>query len=142
MGELFAAASDPHRQLEWDAVTLRRVEMLTDGPVSAGSRVRGTFRGFGTVDYEYVAYEPDRTFAHLARLPMGTMRHTFAFEPAPGGTVMVQVGELDPNLVGRIGRPIVARVLRHRFATIAAELDRYLRATGTSRFDAGPARGD
>jgi Polyketide cyclase / dehydrase and lipid transport len=128
VADVFAAASDPVRQLEWDAVTLRRVEMLTDGPISTGTRVRGRFRGFGTVDYEYVAYEPDRTFAHVAGLPMGTMRHTFTFEPTTEGTVMIQLGELEPNLLGRAAAPVVARVMRHRFATIAAEIDRYLRA--------------
>jgi uncharacterized protein YndB with AHSA1/START domain len=138
VGDVFAAASDPLRQLEWDAVTLRRIEMLTDGPLSTGSRVRGTFRGFGTVEYEYVAYEPDRTFAHLATLPMGTLRHTFTFEPTTEGTLMSQVGELEPNLLGRAGAPVVARVMRHRFGKIAAEIDRYLRASQPPPADAGP----
>jgi len=39
---------------------------------------------------------------------------------------MTQTGELRPNLIGRIGRRIMARALRHRFETIAVEIDRYL----------------
>jgi hypothetical protein len=126
-GEVFATAADPFRQLEWDPVTLRRVEQLSDGPLAVGARYRGTFRGFGVLDYEFVEYEPDRRFAHLARLPMGELRHTFEFGDGPDGTTLTQVGELRPNLMGTVASPLMGRILRRRFQVIAAEIDRYLR---------------
>ena len=123
---VFATAADPLTQLRWDPVTLRGVEKINDGPLGLGARYRGAFKWLGSIDYEFVEYEPDRRFAHLARLPMGTLRHTFSFELAERGTEMTQTGELRPNLIGRIGRRIMARALRHRFETIAVEIDRYL----------------
>ena len=45
---------------------------------------------------------------------------------AAGGTRLTQVGELRPNLVGRLFAPFMLRMLRKRFRTIADELDAYL----------------
>jgi Polyketide cyclase / dehydrase and lipid transport len=132
VARVFAAAADPFTQLEWDAVTLRRVEQLSDGPLGPGARYRGTFKGLGVVDYEFAVFEPDRRFTHLARIPMGELEHAFIFEAAPDGTRLRQVGELRPNLLGRLGAPVMRRMLEHRFHTIAIELDRYLRRTNAS----------
>jgi hypothetical protein len=123
---VFAAASDPERQLEWDAGTLKSVQALTPGPLGKGSRYRGQFKGFGTVEYEFAAFEPDRTFAHEARMPLGTMRHTFTLEPTSEGTRLTQLGALAPNALGRLAAPLASRMLRKRFRLIAAELDGYL----------------
>jgi hypothetical protein len=128
---VFAAAADPFTQLEWDAVTLRRVERLTEGGLGPGARYRGTFKGLGVVDYEISAYEPDRRFTHVARIPMGELEHDFVFEAVDGGTRLHQAGRLRPTLLGRLGAPVMRRMLEHRFRTIATELDRYLRRDGT-----------
>jgi hypothetical protein len=126
--ELFQAAADPERQLVWDSGTLKSVEKLSPGPLGRGSRYRGGFKGFGTVVYEFAEFEAPRRFAHLARMPMGEMRHTFTFEPANQGTRMTQTGELRPNLLGRLMGPMIAWSLGKRFRTIADELGSYLAA--------------
>jgi len=126
VADVFDAASDPERQLEWDAGTLRSVEKLTDGPLAAGSRYRGDFKGFGTVDYEFSEFERDRRFAHQAKVKMGTMNHTFSFESSPHGTVVVQRGALDPNVMGRLMAPMIKRMFRKRFQLIGTELNNYL----------------
>ena len=125
---VFETAADPHKQLEWDPNTLKAVEKLTQGPLGPGARYRGSFKGFGVMEYEFPEFEPPRRFAHRARLPMGEVRHTFVFEPVPEGTRLTQEGQVTPNLLGRLLRPLMARRLRKRFRTIAAELDQYLRA--------------
>jgi hypothetical protein len=124
---VFAAAADPFKQLEWDPLTLRRVEQLTDGPLGLGARYRGTFKDLGVVEYEFAEYEVDRRFVHRSRIPMGVMLHTFAFEPVAEGTRLTQVGVLETNLMGTIGSPVVRRTLQHRFRSTAARIDRYLR---------------
>ena len=48
--EVFDAAADPQRQLEWDPGTLRSVEKLTPGPLGQGSRYRGDVKGSGVVE--------------------------------------------------------------------------------------------
>jgi uncharacterized protein YndB with AHSA1/START domain len=125
---LFAAAADPQVQLKWDAPTLRHVEKLTPGPLARGARYRGNFKGMGVVTYEFSEFEPGRSFQHVARMPLGEMRHRFTFEEAAGGTRLTQHGELRPNLVGRLLAPFMMTMLRKRFRTIADELDAYLAA--------------
>ncbi len=124
---VFATAADPFKQLEWDPVTLRRVEQLSDGPLGPGARYRGTFKGLGVVEYEYAEYEVDRRFAHRSRIPMGVMLNTFSFEAVAEGTRLTQVGELEANLMGKVGSPVMRRMLQHRFVSIAAGIDRHLR---------------
>jgi uncharacterized protein YndB with AHSA1/START domain len=127
---VFAAAADPFTQLKWDPGTLKSVDKLDPGPLGPGARYRGKFTGFGVVDYEYAEYEPSRRFTHLAMVKMGTMRHTFTFEPAASGTKMTQEGALEPNLLGRLASPLVARMLQRRFQTIATELASYFEHAG------------
>jgi uncharacterized protein YndB with AHSA1/START domain len=130
--DVFDAAADPQRQLVWDAGTLRSVEKLTDGPLAAGSSYRGDFKGFGTVDYQFSAYEPDRTFAHQAKVKMGTMTHVFSFEDSPDGTVVIQRGSLEPNAMGRLMSPMIKRMFRKRFQLIGTELNDYLASDGSA----------
>jgi uncharacterized protein YndB with AHSA1/START domain len=126
---VFRAAADPERQLEWDAGTLRHVERLGDTPLGPGARYRGKFKGFGTVEYEFVEFDEPQAFAHRARVPVGQMTHRFTFEPTDGGTRVTQVGELEPSVLGRVMGPMVRRMFGKRFRLIGDELDRYL-ATG------------
>jgi uncharacterized protein YndB with AHSA1/START domain len=123
---VFDVAADPELQLQWDAPTLRQVEKLTPGPLAQGARYRGNFKGFGVVTYEFAEFEPGRRFQHVARIPMGEMRHRFTFEQTAGGTQLTQHGDLRPNLVGRLLAPFVMNMLRKRFRTIADELAAYL----------------
>jgi hypothetical protein len=126
--EVFAAASDPLKQLEWDPATMKRVEKLTPGPLGRGSRYRAAFKVMGTVEYDFPDFDPPRRFSHRTRLPMGEMRHTFIVEPVPQGTRLTQEGELRPTLLGRLMQPLMARMLRRRFRTVAQELSEYLEA--------------
>jgi len=128
--EVFRTAADPFRQLDWDHQGMREVKALSLGGLKRGARYRGSFKGFGTVEYEFVEYEPDRRFAHLAKISVGVMRHAFTFQATPEGTRMTQVGELAPNLLGRIAGPVFKRKLKDRFRTIGDEMKRYLYAGG------------
>lgn len=129
--KVFAVAADPHTQLAWDAETLKRVEALTPGPLARGSRYRGVFKGLGTLEYEFTEYEAGRRFAHDSRIPMGHMRHVFAFEAVPDGTRLTQTAEVKPNLLGWMLRPVMARLIRTRFRVIGDEIVRYLARTPT-----------
>ncbi|HEY0071066.1 MAG TPA: SRPBCC family protein [Chloroflexia bacterium] len=124
--EVFPVAADPQTQLKWDPGTLKSVEKLTAGPLGQGSRYRGKFKGFGTMEYEFAEYEPGRRFAHLAQMAMGKMRHVFTFEPVAQGTRLTQEGFLEPNLLGRLMWPVMSRMLRSRFRLIASEVSQYL----------------
>ena len=127
---VFRAASDPFRQLEWDQGGMQRVEALTDGELRKGARYRGTFKGMGTVEYEFSEFEPNSRFVHVARIPLGVIRHTFMFSATPEGTRMTQVGELAPNALGRVAAPFMRKRLARRFAEVGNRLRRYLYAGG------------
>lgn len=60
---VFPVISDPQTQLAWDAATLRSVTKLDGGELARGSRYRGKFKGFGTVEYEFAEYQPNTRFA-------------------------------------------------------------------------------
>ena len=124
--EVFPVAADPQTQLEWDPGTLKSVEKLTPGPLGQGSRYRGNFKGFGTMEYEFAEYEEPRRFTHKTTMRMGKMRHVFTLEPVAQGTRLTQEGYLEPNLLGRIMWPMMSRMLRSRFRLIVSEVSQYL----------------
>jgi carbon monoxide dehydrogenase subunit G len=125
---VFPVISDPQVQLEWDAATLLALTKLDGGELAKGSRYRGKFKGFGTVEYEFVEYQPNTRFGHLAKIPLGKMRHSFTLEPEGEGTRVVQVGELDQNLLGKVMGGTFRKNIKKRFATIIDEVSGYLAA--------------
>jgi hypothetical protein len=132
---VFDTAADPKKQLEWDPKTLRSVEQVSSGPLAQGARFRGSFKGFGNVEYEFVEFDRPRRFAHRARIPAGRMTHRFTFEPVGDATRLTQEGSLEANLLGRLMGPFIRRSLAKRFRTIAAELDAFV--TGSNANVAG-----
>jgi uncharacterized protein YndB with AHSA1/START domain len=129
---VFAAAADTEEQLRWDRETLKSVEKLTPGQIGQGARYRGRFKGFGIVEFEFAEFEAPRRLAVLARIKPGEMRHTFTFETAGDGTRVSQVGELTPNLLGRLMAPMIRRMLAKRFHVIASELEAHLAGSGAA----------
>jgi hypothetical protein len=125
--EVFDIAADPYKQLEWDTGTLKRVEKLSPGPLGRGARYRGSFKGFGEVEYEFPEYEPGRRFAHHAVMKMGDMQHIFEFEAVPEGTRLTQSILVEPKGMGKLMAPFMRVMLRKRLREIAIELGHYLR---------------
>jgi hypothetical protein len=126
---VFGTAAAPNKQLEWDSAVMKSVEKLNPGPLAKGARYRGDFGRMGrNVEYEFEEYDPPRRFAHRTKSPMGTLHHEFAFQSSSGGTQLTQAGRLDPNLLGRLGAPLVKRLFRRRFQQISEELGQYLDA--------------
>jgi hypothetical protein len=123
---VFPVISDPQTQLVWDAATLRSVTKLDDGELARGSRYRGTFQGVRDRGVRV-----RRLPAELALRPPGedTGRHDASHDHARArgqSTRVVQTGELEPNLMGRILGGLVRRNLRKRFATIVDEVSSFL----------------
>lgn len=133
--EVFDAASDPEKQLKWDPDFTKSVEKLTAGPLARGSRYRGKFKQFGTVEYEFAEFERPKRFSHLTMMPMGEMSHILTFEQVPEGTRLTQEGRLKPKLLGRIMWPMMSRMLRKRFRTIVSEVDQYLSSSAPASED-------
>jgi uncharacterized protein YndB with AHSA1/START domain len=124
--EVFDVAVDPEKQLEWDAGNLKRVEKLTPEPLGRGSRFRGTFKGFGTVEYEYDELDRPRRFSHRANLPVGGAHHLFELAPAEGGTRLTQTIVATPKGLGKLVTPVMKPMIKRRIRTINAELKVHL----------------
>lgn len=127
--EVFEVAADPYEQLKWDPGTLKSVEKLTSGPLGRGSRYRGEFKGFGTVEYEYDEFEPGRRFTHHTLMKIGEVRHVFEFEAVPEGTRLMQSIVAEPKGMGRLMAPIMKVMMRRRLRVINSELRQYLLET-------------
>jgi hypothetical protein len=124
--EVFDAAADPFRQLEWDAGMLKSVEALGGEPLAKGARYRGKFKGMGTVEYDYAEYDRPRVFAHHSVISMGEMLHTLEFEPDDGGTRLTQRLSMQPTFLGRLMGPMMRSKMRSRLRSIPVQLTSYL----------------
>jgi uncharacterized protein YndB with AHSA1/START domain len=108
---------------------IKRIEMLTQGPVRRGTRWRETRDTMGVSDsaeMEITSFERNRTYTishHKAGVQIDT---TFWFESAPGGTKVsvefeLESGGLPPGLLAPLGWAIerkVTQVLSHDLADL------------------------
>jgi uncharacterized protein YndB with AHSA1/START domain len=123
---VFPLAADPENTLKWDPAGVQSVQKVTPGPLARGSRYRGRWKKFGTIEYEFAEYDPPHRFVHDARLGFGRMIHTLTFEADDGGTRFGQVLEVrEPGLIWRLLQPIAKPLVRRRMAQIARELKSY-----------------
>jgi uncharacterized protein YndB with AHSA1/START domain len=88
---VFAVASDIHR---WAQIVpaIERVEVLTPGPMAAGTRFRETRRMMGreaTEEMTVTAFDPPRGYVLGAESHGCRYRTELRFEPAGAGTRMV-----------------------------------------------------
>ena len=122
-------ASDIHRQPEW-MHEMKRVEMLTPGPIRVGSRGRATVRIFGistTDDVVITRLEPPTAFGirHEGRF---TGEGLLLFGAAPGGATTVDWMEhlrppLFPTIGGFLQRPILAAIFRSDLRRLKASIE-------------------
>jgi hypothetical protein len=108
---------------------IKRIEMLTPGPVHRGTRWRETRETLGVSDsaeMEITSFERNRMYTithHKAGVQIET---TFWFEAAPGGTNVsiefeLESGGLPPGLLAPLGWALerkVTQVLSHDLADL------------------------
>jgi hypothetical protein len=108
---------------------IKRIEMLTPGPVRRGTRWRETRENLGVSDsaeMEITSFERNRMYTithHKAGVQIET---TFWFEAAPGGTNVsiefeLESGGLPPGLLAPLGWALerkVTQVLSHDLADL------------------------
>ena len=97
---------------------IKRIEMLTPGPVRLGTRWRETREIMGVNDsaeMEITSYERNRTYT-ITHHKMGVqIDTTFWFEPAEGGTKVsiefeLESGGVPPGLLAPLGWAVEGRV--------------------------------
>ncbi|MFZ9702737.1 MAG: SRPBCC family protein [Candidatus Limnocylindrus sp.] len=127
---VWEVASDVQRQPEW-MHEMKRVEMLTPGPVRVGSRGRATVRIFGistTDDVVITRLEPPHAFGirHEGRF---TGEGLLEFGAEGDQRTMIRWMEylrppLFPMLGGLIQRPILRRIFQSDLRTLKEILER------------------
>jgi uncharacterized membrane protein len=97
---------------------IKRVEMLTTGPVRRGTRWRETREIMGVIDsadMEITSFERNRTYTISHRKAGVQIAATFWFEPVNGGTKVsiefeLEPGGLPPGLLAPLGWAIEGTV--------------------------------
>jgi uncharacterized protein YndB with AHSA1/START domain len=108
---------------------IKRIEMLTPGPVRRGTRWRETRETMGVSDsaeMEITSFERNRTYTITHHKAGVQIDATFWFDPAPGGTNVsiefeLEAGGVPPGLLAPLGWAIegkVTRVLSHNLADL------------------------
>jgi uncharacterized protein YndB with AHSA1/START domain len=112
---VFALLADAGRQSEWHP-RVKSVERLTDGPPATGSRYRGSYRGFGSVEFETLELLHPGRVAFRSQTRGGTMTHTFEIKAERGGTLLKQRMELEPKGMMRAVGPAMKGALGKQLA--------------------------
>jgi hypothetical protein len=112
--EVFAYATEPKNLPQWSDVSY--VEMLTNGPIGLGSRLKITM-GQGpmraTSDFEVSEWEQDRTWMYKTLPPHWLLWDaTYRVEPlGPSSTRVTTHGDIRISGMRRILEPIIRREL-------------------------------
>jgi ligand-binding SRPBCC domain-containing protein len=118
-----AYAMDPSNDRDWIGA-LTRVEVLGDGPIGPGTRVRRVARFLGR-DMEYVneiteLTRPKRLAMKSVKAPF-PMTVTYQFEPDGDGTLMrIHTGG-DASGFYKVATPVLSAMVRHG---VKADLER------------------
>ncbi|HEX4759668.1 MAG TPA: SRPBCC family protein [Thermoleophilaceae bacterium] len=128
--EVAAYAMDPANDRDWIGA-LTRVEVLGDGPVAPGTRVRRVARFLGR-DMEYVneiteLTRPKRLAMKSVKAPF-PMTVTYQFEPDGAGTLMrIHTGG-DASGFYKMATPVLSAMVRRGVASDLKRLKQRLEA--------------
>jgi uncharacterized protein YndB with AHSA1/START domain len=124
--EVFAYLSDPARLHEWQQTTA--VDVLTDGPVGVGTRIRETREVLGrklTQTVEVTEHDPPRRFAlRVVEGPVKVDGEQELEERAGGTRIHVRAEGQAPRLAGAVMKPALERQLKAHYARLKATLER------------------
>jgi uncharacterized protein YndB with AHSA1/START domain len=119
---LFDLMADPATEPDWnpDAIEVHRTD---DGPIGAGARWTGRYRGLGTLEIHLEGYErPERLVFALSGSRMD-MRWTFGFRADGETTRLTAQAELHPKGALKLASPWMGIVMRRTFDQRPAQLE-------------------
>lgn len=125
--EVFDLLADARNEVEWNGWA-RRVEKVSDGPVSLGTRFRATIKNMGQVEFELAEYQRPNRLQQHALQGSGESWHTYSLEPVPGGTRVRQQARFEPGGVMRIVAPLMAPIMRRHMQQMERGLKQRLEA--------------
>lgn len=132
--DVFDFVADERNEPRYNPNMLR-VEKITEGPVSLGTRFLAESRtrgGTAEMTIEITGYERPRRMTSTTHLSAMDIQGTLTFDPVPDGTRMRWSWELKPRGVYRLLAPLVGRMGRRQEETIWTSLKRYLESQATA----------
>ena len=131
--EVFDYASDPAREPEWN-IRMKRVVMLTEGPVGVGARYRMEFTQVPPAISECVRFEPPSFWELVGGSKIISSGFRGRVEPSGDGSHLLLRMEIRPHgplrLALRLLRRRMQRELDRDIATIEAKLEGAERPVG------------
>lgn len=125
--DVWEYVANPHNQVQWQS-SARDREVITDGPLGKGTRIRGVDQFLGrkieSVD-EITEWEPNRRLSlRSVEAPFPNEAH-ISLEPVEGGTRLTLEAIAEKGLGGFFGKmaePLVVRIfsrqLKEEFGTL------------------------
>ena len=128
--DVFDFLADLRWESEWNPRVIA-VEKATPGPIGAGTRFHGTYRGIGALDTELLLCERPSRIVFRSSGPRMDIDGTFVLTPAGSGTDIALDADFRPSgLLGLIA-PLMGPVFRRQNAAAAERLKTALERPAT-----------
>jgi polyketide cyclase/dehydrase/lipid transport protein len=127
--EVFDFLADIRNERAWNPRVVR-IDKTSSGPLAAGSRFRGRYKGLGLLDTELVEYDRPQRLGFRSTGPRMRIAGTFVLTETAGGTGIDLTADLEPQGVFRILAPLMAPVIRKQNEAAAVRLERALSQGG------------
>jgi uncharacterized membrane protein len=128
--EVWGFVHDTTKDALWQT-TLRESEVLTDGPMGVGTRVREV-RQFLAVRvemaWEVTEYEPSRKSSIQGVSGPVPLSGSYLLEPVSGGTKFTVTGELNAHGLFKLAEPVFARMTARELEANLGHLNDLLEA--------------
>lgn len=131
--EVFDFVADERNEPRFNP-RMRRVELVSPGPVGRGSRFRAEMATMGRatpMTIEFTGYDRPRRLASRTRLSTMDIDGELTFDPLPVGTRMRWSWTLRPHGLLRLAGPLVARTGRRQELQIWTGLKRVLESAAS-----------
>jgi uncharacterized protein YndB with AHSA1/START domain len=114
--EVFAIISDASQDARWIS-SVNETTKTSDGPIGVGTTWHSVGKFLGRrieMDITYTEFEPNRDLTFDMTGPFAATM-TFTFEPAAGGTRVVQVVDGEPGGFFKLVGPLFASAAKRQF---------------------------
>jgi hypothetical protein len=108
--EVFAYLSDIRNEREWNP-TMQSVEMLTDGPLRAGSRYRAKWKAAPPNELECVEFDPPHRWVHVSESGMWRVLFEGRVLEIGSGSRLLTRMEITPKGMGKLLMPLFGRMM-------------------------------
>ena len=133
--KVFEFVHDPTKDPLWQA-TIVETQLLTDGPMRAGSQIREVRRFLGVrveFSYEVTEYEPPKRSSIKAISGPFPFSGGYSLEPLDGATRFTIGGDIEAHGFFKLAEPVFTRIAARELETNLGHLKDLLEAEQPQR---------